>query len=324
MRAVTVRSFGPPEGFALENHEERQPGVGEVRVAIAAAGLSYVDMLVTAGRYQVKPPLPYIPGSEFAGIITAAGPDVSAERLGQRVCCQAAGKGLSESAVVSAGDAIPIPDSMSFEEAAVFQVSYATAYYGLVYRAQLKTSESVLVLGAGGAVGFAAVQVAKALGAFVIASASSPEKRALAREGGADLTVDSGAEDWRTALREANGGAAIDVVFDPVAGPTMESGFRSLGWGGRYLMVGFASGEIPSLRVNLPLLKGASMIGVDLRQAFEKNPPIKGKIVAALFDFYARGLIKPKLSRIYPLSDYVTAMNLVASGRSAGRVVLSM
>jgi NADPH:quinone reductase len=322
MRAVIVHQFGAPDSFVIEEREDPRPSAGQVRIATAVAGLSYVDVLVSAGKYQIKPPLPYIPGSEIAGVIDAVGTGVSNSRIGQRVLALAPGTALAEHAIIAAESAVPIPDSMTFEEAAVFQISYATAYYALVQRAMVKPGERVLVIGAGGAVGFAAIEVAKALGAIVIASASTNEKRALALEGGADVALDSRSENWRAEIKAASGGNGIDVVVDPVAGPTMEAAFRSLRWQGRHLVVGFASGEIPSLRVNLPLIKGASLIGVDLRQAMEVDPALQGRLLQQLFDLFGRGLARPRVMHCYPLEQFAAAMTMVASGSASGRTVI--
>jgi NADPH2:quinone reductase len=213
---------------------------------------------------------------------------------------------------------------MSFEEGSVFRVSYGTSYYALVQRGRLRAGETVLVLGAGGAVGYAAIQIAKALGAHVIGSASTEEKRALALQGGADATVDSRSPTWREDVKAANGGRAVDIVVDPVGGDAMEPAFRSLAWNGRLLVIGFASGTIARLPANLALLKGASLVGVDIRQFGEKFPEVYTANMAALFDLYARGHFHLPVSRVYPLSAYVEALREAFTGDVAGRIVLQM
>ena len=323
-RAVMVHAFGPAGGFALETHDPGPPGAGHVRITVHAAGVSFADVLVAAGKYQLKPPLPFVPGSEFSGVIEAVGVDVDPARVGERVCVSGFGMAFGTAAVAPAQRAVPIPDEMSFAEAAVFRVSYATAYYALVQRGQLRPGETLLVLGAGGAVGYAAVQIGKRLGAAVVASASTPEKRALAAAGGADMAIDSTAADWRALVRAAQGGRGVDVVFDPVGGAATEPAFRSLAWAGRLLVIGFAAGEIAKLPVNLALLKGASLVGVDIRQMDEFEPALAAANLQALFALYREGGLRPPIGHIYPLEDFATAMEDVRSGQRAGRVVLRM
>ncbi|MET0369996.1 MAG: NADPH:quinone oxidoreductase family protein [Sphingobium sp.] len=323
-RAVIIQQFGDPSTFSLEDREVPPPGPGKLTITIEAAGISYVDVLVAAGEYQLKPPLPFVPGSEFSGIVTAVGEGVDPARIGQRVLASAFGAAFAEESVVPAKLAHPIPDGMSFAEASVFRVSYATVYYALVQRGGLKPGETVLVLGAGGAVGYAAIQVAKALGAKVIGSASTETKRALATQGGADEVVDSRSASWREDVKAANGGKPGDIVIDPVGGEATEPAFRSLAWNGRHLVIGFAGGFIPKLPINLALLKGASLIGVDVRQFGEYEPEAAAANVAALFDLYRAGKLSPPIAKTYALDDFVPAMIEARSGETAGRIVLTM
>lgn len=324
MRAVVARELGPPDSFRIEDIPDREPGPGEAKIAVRAAGIAFVDVLVAAGRYQIKPPVPFIPGSEISGIVEAVGPDVDPALVGRRVCATTEVGAFAEKCIVPAREMFQMPDAMTFEEGAVFLISYATSYYALMERARLQPGESVVVLGAGGAVGLAAVQIAKALGAFVIASASSEDKRAMAIEGGADAAIVSGASDWRDQLTVANGGKPVDVVLDPVSGEATETAFRSLAWNGRHLIVGFASGTIAKLPVNLPLLKGASMVGVDFRQAAAKDRDLKARIATELFRLFDKGLLKPKIGRGYPMEQFAVAMNTVAKGSEVGRSVLAI
>jgi len=323
-RAIVVRRFGSPETFALESIELAAPAFGEVRIRVHAAGVSFVDVLTAEGGYQVKPALPFVPGSEFSGVIEAVGEGTDVSRIGQRVYASGFGGAFSDAAIVPADAAFPMPEAMSFEEAAIFRVSYATGCYALRWRGQLKAGEHLCVLGAGGAVGYACVQIGKALGATVIASASTPEKRALALAGGADHVIDSGAEDWRAQLKAATGGRGPDVVADPLGGPHSEPAFRSLAWNGRHLVIGFAAGEIPRLATNLALVKGASLIGVDIRQFGLHEPGEAAKIAPALLELYSQGRLKPPIGRFYPLEDYAVAMNEARSGATAGRIVLCL
>jgi len=320
MRAVVAREFGPPGSFLLEERSLPDPGPGEVRIGIRAAGVSFVDVLVATGQYQLKLPLPFTPGSEFAGMVAAVGPDAGLA-IGDRVCASAFGGALAEAAVVPARACVRIPDAMSFEEAAVFRVSYATAYHGLVQRGRLRPGETVLVLGAGGAVGAASVQVAKALAARVIGSASTEAKRALALEMGADEVVDSGAAHWRDRIKALTGGRGVDVVVDPVGGAASEPAFRALAWEGRHLVIGFVAG-IPKLAANLPLRKGAAIVGVDIRQFGERQPALAAENLARLFDLYGEGRLRPKIGLRLPLERFAEAMEAAAAGAGGGRIVL--
>lgn len=321
--AVVGEQFGPPESYRLVEHDPGPPGPGQVRVAIKAAGISFVDVLTARGEYQVKPPLPFIPGSECAGVVEALGAGVIELAVGDRVMGSGWGGVFSEAAIFRAANLRKIPFGIDFAEAAVLPVSYQTAHYALAFRGQLKAGESLLVLGAGGATGYAAVQLGRHFGARVIASASSAAKRALALAGGADAAIDARAEDWRDQVNAATGGKCVDVVFDPVGGDASEPAFRSLAWNGRHLVVGFPGG-IAALRTNLPLLKGASLIGVDIRQFGINEPENAAANRDAVFDLAAAGVLKPAIARCYPLEEFKSAMSDAAAGTSAGRIVLTM
>ena len=321
-RAVIADVFGPPDVYELRDLPAAPLSAGQVRVAIKAAGISYVDVLTAEGRYQVKPPLPFVPGSEAAGIVTEVGEGADGLRIGQRVSVSGWGGLFAEEAVLPQRMVRALPDGMDLIEAAVFPVSYATAWHALVDRGQLRAGETLLVLGAGGATGYAAVQVGRHLGARVIASASSESKRALALAGGADAAVDARAEDWRDQIKTANGGRPVDVVFDPVGGDATDPAFRCLGWGGRHLVIGFPGG-IAALRTNLPLLKGASLVGVDIRQFGELEPERAEANRGEIFRLAAAGVLKPAIAKAYPLEQFRAAMSDAAAGQSAGRIVLT-
>jgi NADPH2:quinone reductase len=323
-RVLLAHEFGAPESFVLTPRDPGLPGPGKVRIRMHAAGVSFVDILVAAGKYQVKPPLPMVPGSECAGVIEAVGEGVAPARIGQRVMACGFGFAFAEAAVIPEKLAIPIPDAMGFAEGAVFQVSYATAYYALVQRAALKPGETLLVLGAAGAVGCAAIELGVALGAKVIASASSPEKRALTLATGAAQAIDSRSATWRDDLKAANGGKGVDVVVDPIGGGATELAFRSLAWGGRQVVIGFASGEIPRLPTNLVLLKGAALLGVELRLFCENEPETAAANMKALFALYGAGKLHPPIAQTYRFEDFAPAMNRAAAGDAAGRIVLLM
>lgn len=319
--AVIGHQFGPPKSYALEPFDPGAPGEGQVRVAIRAAGVSYVDVLTAMGQYQFKPTLPYIPGSEAAGVVEAVGPGVSHLAEGDRVFCGGMGGLFAQSNLFRATGLAQIPEAMSFESAAVFAVNYQTAYYALADRARVRPGETLLVLGAAGGTGFAAVQVGRHLGLRVIASASTPDKQAVARAGGADAVVTSGAPDWREQVVAANGGKPVDVVFDPVGGEATEPAFRGLGYDGRHLVIGFTAG-IAALRTNLPLLKSASLVGVQMRDHALKRPAEAAAMRRKVIELAGDGLFSPAIAARYPIADYAAAMNAAFSGKAAGRIVL--
>ncbi len=322
-RAVIGNAFGPPASYRLVARDPGMPGPGEVRVAIKAAGVSYVDVLTAMGEYQFKPPLPFIPGSEYAGIVEALGDGVTGLRIGDRVFGSGMGGIFAETGLFKAANVSRVPEAMSLEETAVFPVNYMTAYHALADRARARVGETLLVLGAAGGTGFAAVQVGKQLGLKVIASASSAPKRDVALAGGADTVVESGADDWRKQVAAANDGKAIDIVFDPVGGPATELAFRTLGYDGRHLVVGFPAG-IPTLKTNLALLKCASLIGVQMRgQALERPGEAQAtrQLVMGLAE---SGIFHPAIARQYPIEQYAAAMDAAFAGKLAGRIVLTM
>ena len=321
--AVIAQQLGPVENYRLLPHDPGPPASGDVRIAIRAAGISFVDVLTAAGGYQVKPPVPFIPGSECAGVIEAVGKDVRGFAEGDNVVGSGWGGMFADAVNLPERTVRKIPHGMTFEEAAVFPVSYATAWHALVDRGDLQKGDSLLVLGAGGATGYAAVQIGKYLGAHVIASASSEEKRNLAVAGGADAVVDARAEGWRDDVKAANHGKGVDVVFDPVGGAATDPAFRSLGWNGRHLVIGFPAG-IASLRTNLPLLKGASLTGVDIRQFGIFEPEKSEANRSKVFALAAEGRLHPAIARAYPLEEFHAAMTEAATGKSAGRIVLTM
>lgn len=322
-RAVKAEALGPPEAYALVDHDPGAPSPTQVRIAVKAAGISFVDVLTAAGGYQVKPPVPFVPGSECAGIIEAVGSEVEGLSVGDKVVGSGWGGLFADAAILPARSVRCMPEALSFKEAAVFPVSYATAWHALVDRGQLQPGETLLVLGAGGATGYAAVQIGKHLGARVIGSASSADKRALARAGGADSVVDARAEDWRDAVKAANDGKGVDLVFDPVGGEATEPAFRSLAWNGRHLVIGFPGG-IAALRTNLPLLKGASLVGVDIRQFGIFEPDKSEANRDMVYALAGEGKLRPAIAKAYDIADFRAAMTDAAEGKSAGRIVLTM
>lgn len=322
-RVIVADEFGPPQVYRIEERELPPPGRGEIRVAVKAIGVSYVDVLTAMGKYQVTPPLPFVPGSECAGIVEAAGEGVTHLAPGDAVMGSSFGGIFAEAGNFRASSFNKVPAALSMEQAAVFPPSYLTATHALIDRGRLQPGETLLVLGAAGATGIAAIQVGKALGARVIASASTEEKRALCLKVGADAAVATRSETWRDEVKAANAGKPIDVVFDPVGGDMTDPAFRSLGYDGRHLVIGFTGG-ISSLKTNLPLVKTASLIGVQVRTFGMEEPEKMAATQARLMEMAGQGLLKPVIGKVYRFDDYAAAMNDAFEGQTAGRVVMAV
>ena len=322
-RAVIAEQLGAVANYQLRAYDPGAPKPNQIRIAVRAAGVSFVDVLTAEGKYHVNPPTPFIPGSECAGLIAATGAEVKQFVVGQRVVATGFGGIFADVVNVNERSVWPMPENLSFEEAAVFPVSYTTVWHALVDRGRLQPGETLLVLGAGGATGYAAVQIGKHLGARVVASASSDAKRRLALSGGADAAVNARSDTWREDLKSASGGKPVDVIFDPVGGEVTEAAFRTLGWNGRHLVVGFPGG-IASLRTNLPLLKGASLIGVNLRQFGEVDLQRAESNRDKVFTLATQGLVRPVVAQSYSLERFAEAMAAAASGDAAGRIVLTL
>lgn len=302
------------------------PGPGEVLVEIKAASLNFPDLLIVQDKYQFKPPLPFVPGSEFAGIVATLGPDVKDLRVGQRVACIGGTGGFATHALATGTACLPLPDGFELADAAAFLVTYATSWHALLDRGALRAGETVLVLGAAGGVGTAAIQVAKASGARVIAAAGSDDKCELCRTLGADATInyrDHGpGSGLRDAIRSLTGGRGPDVVYDAVGGDLAEPVFRSIAWRGRYLVVGFAAGAVPSLPLNLPLLKGASLIGVFWGDFARREPKANAAMLRTLVDWYLEGRIRPVIDRSLPMTGLKQAFALMQRREVRGKLVL--
>ena len=299
-----------------------EPGPGQVRIAIQAASLNFPDLLIVQNKYQMKPQLPFVPGSEYAGIVDAVGADVTQLRVGQPVACLSGTGGFGTHTLAPAALCMPLPPGFPPVDAAAFIMIYATSHHALVDRAQLRAGETVLVLGAAGGVGTAAIQIAKAVGARVIAAASTDEKCALCERIGADASINYSRGDLREAIKAATGGKGPDVIYDPVGGDFAEPAFRSIGWRGRYLVVGFAAGPIPSLPLNLPLLKGASIVGVFWGDFARREPAANAAMMAELAGWYQSGKVKPVIDRTLPMSQLPTAYAHMASRGVMGKLVL--
>ena len=325
MRAILGRALGPWDNYEIAAWDCGAPGAGEVQVEVYSAGVTFVDALIASGRHQGKVPLPFIPGNEVSGVVVALGAGVTRFAVGDRVACVGVGGKYAERINVQEAAALRVPERMSFDEAAVFRGGYGCAYHALAQGASLRAGETVLVLGAAGAVGLAAVQVAAAMGARVLASASSEDKRQLALRVGAHAAIDTHADDWRAQVRDWTDGRGLDVVVDPVGGEATERAFRALGLGGRHLVIGFASGTIPSLPVNLALLKGASLIGIELSKFEQRFPELVAANDRALVELYSRGAIgAPPIAHRFAFARFREALALAATGQSAGSIVLQI
>jgi len=298
------------------------PAAGEVLLRVQAASLNFPDLLIVQGKYQVKPPLPFVPGSELAGMVMAIGDGVKHLKVGQGVACFATTGAFATHAVVNAMHCVPLPTGFPPVDASAFIVTYATTHHALIDRGQLKAGETVLILGAAGGVGTAAIQIAKAAGARVIAAASSAEKCALCKHLGADATIDYGSETLRDALRTITEGKGPDVIYDPVGGELSEQAFRSIAWRGRHLVVGFAAGPIPSIPLNLALLKGASIVGVFWGDYARREPRAAAAMMLELMTWYGQGKIKPVIDSTMPMRDLPKAFARMASRDVRGKLVL--
>jgi NADPH:quinone reductase len=299
-----------------------QPRAGEVLIEIKAASLNFPDLLIVQNKYQMKPPLPFVPGSEYAGVIAAVGEGVTQLKVGQSVACLSGTGGFATHTIAPAALCMPLPPGFPHVDAAAFIMIYATSHHALVDRGQLKPGETVLVLGAAGGVGTSAIQVAKAIGARVIAAASTDEKCALCKSIGADATINYSREDLRDAIKTLTDGKGIDVVYDPVGGDLAEPALRSVGWRGRYLIIGFASGSIPSLPLNLPLLKGSSLVGVFWGSFAKHEPKANAAMLAELAHWYGEGKIKPVIDRTMPMAELKAAFAHMGSRTVRGKLVM--
>jgi NADPH2:quinone reductase len=299
-----------------------QPKAGEVLLEIKAASLNFPDLLIVQNKYQMKPALPFVPGSEYAGVVQAVGEGVTNLKVGQSVACLSGTGGFATHAIAPAALCMPLPPGFPHVDAAAFIMIYATSYHALVDRAQLKAGETVLVLGAAGGVGTSAIQIAKVMGAKVIAAASTDEKCELCKSIGADLTINYTKESLREAIKAATSGKGPDVIYDPVGGDFAEPAFRSIAWRGRYLVVGFASGPIPSLPLNLPLLKGASIVGVFWGDFARREPQANAAMMKELAQWYAQGKIKPVIDRTRPMAELKAAYAYMGSRGVKGKLVM--
>ncbi len=322
MKAVLCKAYGMPDTLVIEELEPLHPGKGQVVVSVKACGVNFPDTLIIQGKYQFKPELPFSPGSEVAGIVKEVGEDVKGYKAGDHVIAFTGWGGFAEEVVVDAVKLIPMPPGLDFTVASAFVLTYGTAHHALKDRAQLQPGETLLVLGAAGGVGLASIEIGKQLGATVIAAASSDEKLETCRQHGASEFINYATQDLRERIKQITGGKGIDVVFDPVGGDFTEPALRSIAWKGRYLVIGFAAGDIPRIPLNLTLLKGSSIVGVFWGAFAEREPQHNAENLRELLTWLAQGKLRPHISATYPLERAADALYDMMNRKVQGKVVL--
>jgi len=324
MKAVLCHDFGPPESLRLETIEAPTPGAHEALVDVAATALNFPDVLMIAGKYQSKPPLPFSPGGEIAGVVSAVGSEVTDAKVGDKVFAGCGHGGMREQLCVDARSLRPIPDGMSFVQASGISTTYGTSYYALKQRANLQPGENLLVLGAGGGVGIAAVELGRAMGARVLAAASTEEKRAAALKAGAHEVIDYSDGDLKDKVKALTDGKGADVIYDPVGGDLFDQVMRCINWEGRVLVVGFAAGDIPRLPINLVLLKSCQVVGVFYGAFTARDPAATAQNFREILDFYTAGKIDPLIGQTFALQDYAEALRCLSERRAIGKVVIEL
>ncbi len=324
MKAVLCKAFGPAETLVLEEVASPLPAKNEILLQVHAAGVNFPDTLIIEGKYQFKPPFPFSPGGEAAGVVAAVGEKVSHLKVGDRAMALTGWGSFAEEVKVPGYNVMPIPAAMDFTTAAAFSMTYGTSMHALKQRAQLQPGETLVVLGASGGVGLAAVEIGKAMGARVIAAASSAEKLAVAKALGADELINYGKDSLKDEIKRLTDGNGADVIYDPVGGDLFDQAIRSIAWNGRLLVVGFASGRIPELPVNLALLKGAAVLGVFWGSFAQRQPQDNAANFQQLFSWFAEGKLKPLVSQTYPLANTAQAINDLAQRKAVGKVVVQV
>jgi NADPH2:quinone reductase len=324
MKALLCTEFGPPDRLEIRDVPSPSPGPGEVVVSVKAAAVNFPDVLIIENKYQFKPPLPFSPGSELAGLVKEVGAGVTGFHPGDRVMAFTVYGAFAGEVTVEAARVRPIPPGMDMNTAAALLLTYGTMDHALRDRGALRAEESVLVLGAAGGIGLASIEIAKALGGGVIACASANDKLAICRQHGADETINYAQEDLRERIKALTGGRGVDVICDPVGGPYTEPALRSIAWRGRLLVVGFAAGEIPKIPLNLPLLKGCSIVGVFWGDFLRREPAASAESVRQISDWYAEGKIHPHVSATFPLERAADALKLMAARKVVGKMVITM
>jgi NADPH2:quinone reductase len=322
MKALLCKQHGLPDTLVLEEVPDPVPAEGEVVIDIRSAGVNFPDVLIIQNLYQAKPALPFAPGAELAGVVSAVGPGVTHRKVGDRVIGSSTWGAFAEKIALPAARTLPMPDFLDFERASAFVLTYGTSYHALIDRAGLKAGETVLVLGAAGGVGLAAIQIAKAAGARVIAAASTAAKLAVCADHGADALINYSEENLRDRIAALTDGKGPDVIYDPVGGQYAEPAFRSIAWRGRYLVVGFANGEIPRLPLNLALLKGASLVGVFWGRYMQSEPEHFARDIEALYRWIGEGRLNPHICARYRLAEGARALEDLIERRVTGKVVI--
>lgn len=324
MKAVLCHKFGPPESLQLETIDPPLPGAGEALIDVKATALNFPDVLMIEGKYQSQPPLPFSPGGEVAGVVSAVGAGVSEVKVGDRVFAGCGHGGMREALCVKAKELRSIPSDMSFVQASGISTTYGTSYYALKQRANLKPGENLLVLGAGGGVGIAAVELGRAMGARVIAAASTQEKRDAALKAGAHEVIDYSDGELKDKVKALTDGKGADVIYDPVGGELFDQVMRCINWDGRVLVVGFAAGDIPRLPINLVLLKSCQVVGVFYGAFIAREPEETAQNFREVLDLYNQGKINPLVGQTFPLTDYAQALRCLSERRAIGKVVVEL
>ncbi|MCU1721859.1 NADPH:quinone oxidoreductase family protein [Pseudomonas sp. 5P_5.1_Bac1] len=324
MKAVLCKAHGPARDLVLEDVASPTPKKNEILLDVHAASVNFPDTLIIEGKYQFQPPLPFSPGGEAAGVVAAAGENAGAFKVGDRVMALTGWGSFAEQVAVPAYNVMPIPEGMDFATASAFGMTYGTSMHALRQRGQLQAGETLLVLGASGGVGLAAVEIGKAMGARVIAAASSAEKLEIAKAAGADELIDYSQSSLKDEIKRLTGGKGVDVIYDPVGGDLFDQAVRGLAWNGRLLVVGFASGRIPELPVNLVLLKGAAVLGVFWGSFAQRQPADNAANFQQLFAWFAEGKLKPLVSKTYPLAEAGLAIEQLAGRKAVGKLVVKV
>lgn len=324
MKAVLCKAHGPARDLVLEDVASPTPKKNEILLDVHAASVNFPDTLIIEGKYQFQPPLPFSPGGEAAGVVAVAGENASGFKVGDRVMALTGWGSFAEQVAVPAYNAMPIPEGMDFVTASAFGMTYGTSMHALTQRGQLKPGETLLVLGASGGVGLAAVEIGKAMGAKVIAAASSAEKLETARAAGADELIDYSQASLKDEIKRLTGGKGVDVIYDPVGGDLFDQAVRGLAWNGRLLVVGFASGRIPELPANLVLLKGAAVLGVFWGSFAQRQPADNAENFKQLFAWFAEGKLKPLVSKTYALAEAGQAIEQLATRKALGKLVINV
>ncbi|KEF31493.1 Putative Zn-dependent oxidoreductase [Marinobacter nitratireducens] len=324
MKAILCKEYGPAEKLVIDEIASPEVKGRGVKVRVKAAGLNFPDTLIIENKYQFKPPLPFSPGGEMAGEVVEVGEKVTRFKPGDRVAGLTGYGSFAEEVVVAEDNLLPVPDGMSDEKAAAFTMVYGTSYHALKQRANIQPGETLLVLGASGGVGLATVELGKAMGAKVIAAASSAEKLEVAKAAGADEVINYSEESLKEAAKKLTKGKGVDVIYDPVGGDFTEQALRAMGWNGRHLIVGFAAGDIPKVPANLTLLKGCSVVGVFWGDFTRREPEVNAQNMIELMQLFAEGKIDPKISQVFEFDEYVEALGALTGRTATGKVVLKV